>query len=1067
MKKRIFTLLLSLVIITANLPGTVYAETTNLTEDSNFVHQEEDHELGANTVSESDITETSSIPIDTHPLSEEISIEEYNKQVEELVSEFSDSNEETVDRVTGNYAAAYDPRTVGKATSVKDQGNYGLCWDYAAIATAESAMIAAGLADNSLDLSELHAAYFVYQKKGTSDFVTFCQNGGNSLNVFNLMKDGIGPVYERVAPMPTTITTNTTVNSSYKYQHVAELQNIYKGTVSLANKDLIKSYITNYGGVKLGYYSVNAYDYYKNNPDGSGDYSYYLPLQMGRTNHAVEIVGWNDNYSKYNFAQTPSGNGAWLCKNSWGQNGLGGTAGTGYFWISYYDATIQNVQGIALEFVKNTVHTSSITLNNTSVELQEGETAQLSATILPTDATNKNISYTSSNELVATVNSSGLITAKGFGTAIIYVTSEDGYSNTSCSVKVYGSELTIDQTDINILSNFNDENHGVSITPYLNGELISKLDGMEYKIEDETIASVNAYGKYCYVYGLKAGTTTLTATYKDDVYTNGKTLSVQCLVRVTTKAEKITIENDISDIFIGDMLELKTSVSPEYTSDKTVSFSSSNENVAIVTETGCVIGVGEGCATITVQSTDGNAKTDFVINVHQQVEKITTKQECYTFELSYTSPIENVYTCLYLDNEITVYPENAYDKALYYTSSDESVIQVDSSTGYVIPVGLGTATIHIQALDAKGAYKDVKVIVKEHAVYDIWHYANSFEYNNGYAVATLGETINPNYGQNIVPISFGLSCNRTYADTVENYLSYEVSDQSIATIERVTVDGRSEGSAGNATVCLKILKPGKTTLTITANDDLKKSCSVVLEVKENTSIGQVKTIGNAKYKITKNNHVSLTKYIGTDKNVIIPESVEIAGESYKVLLGNGAFQNNKTITSVTLGDYITNIPNYCFSGCTSLKTVKIGANTKEIGINAFEGCKKLTKITIPSKVTYIGKNAFQNCTNLKTVTLSKNLQIISSGAFMNCKKLTKITIPSKVSKIESKAFYNCKKLKKITIKTKKLKTYTVGGKAFKGISSKATIKVPSSKLNAYSKILKKRGITGKNQKIKK
>lgn len=81
MKKRIFTLLLSLVIITANLPGTVYAETTNLTEDSNFVNQEEDHELGANTVSESDITETSSIPIDTHPLSEEISIEEYNKQV--------------------------------------------------------------------------------------------------------------------------------------------------------------------------------------------------------------------------------------------------------------------------------------------------------------------------------------------------------------------------------------------------------------------------------------------------------------------------------------------------------------------------------------------------------------------------------------------------------------------------------------------------------------------------------------------------------------------------------------------------------------------------------------------------------------------------------------------------------------------------------------------------------------------------------------------------------------------------------------------------------------------------
>ena len=76
-------------------------------------------------------------------------------------------------------------------------------------------------------------------------------------------------------------------------------------------------------------------------------------------------------------------------------------------------------------------------------------------------------------------------------------------------------------------------------------------------------------------------------------------------------------------------------------------------------------------------------------------------------------------------------------------------------------------------------------------------------------------------------------------------------------------------------------------------------------------------------------------------------------------------------------------------------------------------------------------------------------------------ELNQTVLNSKISKIGSKAFYGCKNLKNITIKTKKLTSSNVGKQAFKGINSKAKIKVPSSKLNSYKKLLKSKGVSAK------
>ena len=160
---------------------------------------------------------------------------------------------------------------------------------------------------------------------------------------------------------------------------------------------------------------------------------------------------------------------------------------------------------------------------------------------------------------------------------------------------------------------------------------------------------------------------------------------------------------------------------------------------------------------------------------------------------------------------------------------------------------------------------------------------------------------------------------------------------------------------------------------------------------------------------------------------------------------------------------------------TSAKTITIPATitvgdttykVTSIAKNAFKNNKNITKVTIGKNVKTIGAGAFYNCTKLKTVTMGNSVTTIGDKAFYKCKALTKITIPSKVSKIGKQAFYGCKKLKKITVKTKKLKKGKVGSKAFKGIYSKAVIKVPKSKYSVYKKLFKQAG-AGKKAKFKK
>ena len=225
--------------------------------------------------------------------------------------------------------------------------------------------------------------------------------------------------------------------------------------------------------------------------------------------------------------------------------------------------------------------------------------------------------------------------------------------------------------------------------------------------------------------------------------------------------------------------------------------------------------------------------------------------------------------------------------------------------------------------------------------------------------------------------------------------------------------------------------------------------------------------GTASYEVTGSDEKNPTAtYTGTTsstaKTITIPSTVTVEGITYKVTsIADNAFKGNKTITKVTIPKNVTTIGANAFNGCTKLSTVTIGSSVTSIGANAFKGCKVLTKVTIPSKVTTIGSNAFNGCTKLKTVTVGNNVTTIGTNAFKSCKALTKITLPSKTTKIGANAFNGCSKLKTITIKSKKMTSKTISKNAFKGVSAKATIKVPKGKAKTYKTLFRKKGLSKK------
>ena len=127
------------------------------------------------------------------------------------------------------------------------------------------------------------------------------------------------------------------------------------------------------------------------------------------------------------------------------------------------------------------------------------------------------------------------------------------------------------------------------------------------------------------------------------------------------------------------------------------------------------------------------------------------------------------------------------------------------------------------------------------------------------------------------------------------------------------------------------------------------------------------------------------------------------------------FNGCTNLKSIEIPSSVTKIGSDAFEACTSLETVKLGAAVTEIGSGAFTKCTSLKSIEIPNSVTVIGKSAFEECTGMTTVAFGSGLLTVEESAFQSCDSLTKVELPEGLKTLEKDAFSFCDSLKSIFI----------------------------------------------------
>lgn len=239
-------------------------------------------------------------------------------------------------------------------TSVKDQNPYGTCWAFAFLSASEASLVQEGIAsvegDDAVDLSELHLAYFTYHgvtdplggivgdKLSLTSTATnaFLSQGGNQSFATMRVASWCGVVDEDIAPYDSIVEDEAmTLSDEIAYsKDLYHLENAY--WISLQDQTTVKKLIMEYGACGASYYDSDAYYNVSNKWNLKEEVAFYCPDDK-ETNHAITIIGWDDNYSASNFGtNAPSADGAWYCKNSWGTD----FSKDGYFWISYEDVPL-------------------------------------------------------------------------------------------------------------------------------------------------------------------------------------------------------------------------------------------------------------------------------------------------------------------------------------------------------------------------------------------------------------------------------------------------------------------------------------------------------------------------------------------------------------------------------------------------------------------------------------------------------------------------------------------------------------------------------------------------------
>ncbi len=738
---------------------------------------------------------------------------------------------------------------------------------------------------------------------------------------------------------------------------------------------------------------------------------------------------------------------------------------------------------------KKTVSVTGVTLNKTALSLKVGEKSSLTATVSPSDATDKKVTWKSSNTSVATV-SNGAVTAVSAGTATITVTTSDGGYKATCKVtvtkRVSSVSLSVDtvqsepgakNVEVGIVIESNSGFWGsdfeiayddsLTLKELKAGSLFTITPNENYGLnpyffyaESSNTSDVSSTGVLATLVFDVAGDASgsLPVSISDtDMYeadtTPIKPSLVPGAVVIGSSDIKVTgvdVTPDKLTLEVGKTGTLSANVSPSDATNKAVTWKSSNASVATVSSTGVVTAIKAGTANIYATTVDGNFSDICSVTVSNPVvpvSGVTLNTSKLTLETGDKSALK-----------ATVAPSNATDKSVSWKSSKTAVAKV-SSTGVVTAVGPGTATITVTTNDgAKTAVCVVTVKAPIVSVTGVELDVSALSIEKG-SSAVLNATVSP-------------------SDATDKSVTWKSSRTAVATVSNGVVKGVATGSA---------------TITVTTVDGSYTATCTVKVVKPSSEIseGDIFVFGGIEYTVLKDEKsVSATGCTSEVTAISLPATVAFKGADLAVVsIGEKAFYGNGALVSVDTGKALS-IGLKAVANCPSLSDVITDAES--ISSYAFYGCPAIAHAKFSDRLSAVGTQAFGSLkfTDFKGNELQKNAAglagkefsgsnsvlvaspeagdsfsadgliytIVSGGSvsLIGCAgNIAKLEVPSEVAfrehsyavdSIGAKAFFENESLASVSMGS----IVSIGSKAFANCPALSSVSVDAQSISGYA-----------------
>ncbi len=446
---------------------------------------------------------------------------------------------------------------------------------------------------------------------------------------------------------------------------------------------------------------------------------------------------------------------------------------------------------------------SNLTMSSPYTEIEVGNTMNMNASISPTNATYPDITWTSSNTNIATItknNSAGTsakFTAKAAGTVKITATADGVSKNMTIIVKprnvaVTGVTVSPDSASLQV-------GKTATFTANVKPTNATNKDITWYVSNSSILSIISSSDTQAVVKALAPGTATIKAKTSDGSYIASSTITV---TSPTVAVTGVTVSPSEATVAINGTLQLTPNVKPSTATNRTVTWSSSDSNIATVSSSGLVTGKAAGTATITVKTNDGNKTATSTITVEDNSITIVPVSSVTVSPTEATIPVGETRAIV-----ATITPEDAANKDVTWTSSDTNIATV-SNDGEVTAKAVGTATITVTTADGNKTATTAITVVEP---------APEEE-----EVSVTGISLTPNLTSIEIDETVVIAAAITPENATNQKITWTSSDESIATVSAV---GEVKG-----------LKKGTVTITATTEDGNKKATAEIRVVKETHEI---------------------------------------------------------------------------------------------------------------------------------------------------------------------------------------------------------------------------------------